>query len=257
MKIPPAGAQPGQPKPSENESGKIGEPRKSEPASDIKRSDRIVTTRKTDKVDLSPRARMIRDAQVDVTRLQVAERAAKKVTGAEKEIRELSDTYRNAVERKQDTRAAESRRALEDRLDRLQSELAKERFDGRKILNGDSIKVRSKDRAESLKTPDADKTLREIKSDLRKRATKTDKSEAFFREVREFADKAGEIRTRMAKEVRETVADVVRESSATKLKDARDAERVLKAAIEARRSDLKQRPPNLKRFEAHAVDLLK
>ena len=79
----------------------------------------------------------------------------------------------------------------------------------------------------------------------------------FFEQTRQFVDKAQETRKNLERDVRDSIADAMKESSASRPRDAADAERMIRRVSRARENaGTTQRPPGMDQIASRAVNLL-
>lgn len=251
MTIPPVGPVPGsqaQPedKANENERPDARRVERTEPQGDSARSERV---------EFSPEAERIRQQQADITRLQIAERAAQAILDDMREIRELAARRAQA----ESENAAEIEQRVSERAESARSRADEARFEDENLLDGREMQFQVGDREETVRTPDASRLIetyiREAREAVRERREVRD-SESNER-LRRFIEEARDARRNQEEDVRRSVEGAMRESSSSRPRDVRDAEQMIRRAGRARNNyGNSQRPPGHDQISGKAVNLL-
>jgi flagellin-like hook-associated protein FlgL len=251
MTIPPIGNIPGSlPGPDE----KITEGNKPEKARQDKEV-RQVPENPREKVEISSDAARIRERQAEITQLQVAERAARAMDDVEQRARE---TVRNANRNNDRTRSEEIAREIDKYAEEMRKAAESAKYNNENLLDGREMNFKVEGREYTLQTVDADKYAQEFvdrmhaASESRARAEKTETPTR----TREFADEAASIRKRLERDVRESIAGAMKESSAAQVRDVADAEKLIRDARASTRNSENHRTTKPASMEGNAVDLL-
>jgi len=252
MTIPPIGqTPPTPPPPDEKPAGTEGSSRQ-----ETRRAERDEARR--ERVEFSPEAERIRNRQREITRLQIAERAATENQRDDREIRAMLTEQAEARRTHDNRRVRQIRERLEERLHQVMRRNNEARFEGERVLDGREMRFSFADGEEVVRTPDAGRDAEEYARQVRQAADgrREAPDEEFASRAREFADRAQAVRTRLEKDVRDSVAGAVKESSNSRPRDAADAERMLREAARARTSRSSERPSGVEQIASRAVNLL-
>ncbi len=210
-----------------------------------------------ERVELSPDAQRIRDRQSEITRLQIAERTA---NAAERDTREIRQIHAKLVQASRDRDSKEvaaQERRLEERLGQLESRKNDARYEDQNLLDGREMKFKVSNREETLRTPDLAKETDEYARQVRNAARdRRETQDDFAQRTRDFVSRAADIRGRLEKDVRDSVAAAVKESSTPRAKDVADAERLIKQAQEASADTERGRSGSVDQISSRAINLL-
>ncbi len=247
MTIPPVGSPVSPASPPDDRAN--GNSRKADPPdnADVDRA----RPRRTENVELSPEASRIRDRQAEITRLQVADRAAdvfrRDALEAQRLSRELSEAAHD--------KSGEARKRLEAHMRETREHRNAARYRDENLFDGREMKVRIEGREETVRMPDSDREFERLDKEVRRASA--EKRPARVREqiddTERFQNRAREVRKRLERDVRESVEGAVRESSTARPRDVQDAERLIRQARANRRED---RPPGMEQISHRAVNLL-
>lgn len=222
-----------------------GNSKQAEPAENSVRSS------ETEKVDLSPGARKIIDRQADVTRLQVADKAA---ANFEKEARAIQQMFaKNQKAGREMSRDAQER--IEEHLRAARTALDNARFSDEKLFDGRELKVRVEERQETVQMPDRAREMSSFETAVRdalKERRQPVKSKIIGK-LDKFRNRLQNLARSLEKETRASIEQAVKESTTTRPRDVADAER---AIMRARVTRLQQRPQSMEKISQRAVDLL-
>jgi hypothetical protein len=252
MTIPPIGQTPPTPPPADDRpAGTEGSNRQ-----ETRRAEQDEAGR--ERVEFSPEAERIRNRQREITRLQIAERTARENQRDDREIRRMLAEQTEARRAHDDQRVRQIRDRLEERLHQVAQRNNEARFEGERVLDGREMRFSFADGEEVVRTPDAERDAQEHARQVREAADgrREAPDEDFGSRMDRFADRAQAVRTRLEKDVRDSIAGAVRESSNSRPRDAADAERMLREAAQARETQSSERPSGVEQIASRAVNLL-
>ena len=253
MTIPPIGSSPLPPSPPDDKKNQVArtENLPPQPATDAAKP-------AAERVELSPDAQRIRDRQNDITRLQIAERTANAAERDAREIRHIQAKLVQASRDRDSSQVAAQERRLEERLGQLESRKNDARYEDQNLLDGREMKFKVSNREETLRTPDlakkTDEYARQVREAARDRRETT--GDDFAQRTRDFVSRAADIRGRLEKDVRDSVAAAVKESSTPRAKDVADAERLIRQTREAGTDTERARPGSVDQISSRAINLL-
>lgn len=216
----------------------------------------VAKTHRTDSVQISREAEIIRVKQSHITNLQIADKSADKIENEISDIEREIANLRNARAKNDRATEQEIESRIEQRLRNLEARNNSERIEQRRTLDGRRTEIEAGGRRETVEFPDADKIVGSFTRNVRDRIQKDIKapSDRSAERIREFRAKSREVRTRLERDVREQIAGAVRESAETRPKDVKEAERKIE---EIRRQSKTSEPKSkIEDISRKAVNLL-
>ncbi len=254
MTIPPIGPSSISPAQPEDKPNSADKPER------IRRSDQPEKAREPqgERVELSAEAKRIRARQAEITRLQVVERTAEAIDREMQEIAELAQRQA-AARRTNDAREVErTRNEMDSRVEAMRERANEARYEEENLLDGRAMRFRVNDQEREVRTPDMVRELERYSREIREvqEGRREAASGDFRARLREFMNEARDARLSLERDVRETVANAVRESSTARPRDAEDAERLIRQARRSQNPGTSQRPPGMDQISSKAVNLL-
>jgi len=251
MPIPPVGNTPGSTPPPDDKLHETRKPAKARPEKEVNEPSKL----QGEKVEISPEAIRIRERQSEITRLQVAERAAGRFIEVEDRAREF---VKRTVEEGNGSRSEEISRQIEKYGEDLKKAAESAKHGGENLLDGREMRFEVDNREITIRTPDARREAERITRETREYATRERDytSERADTSTREFIDKSATIRKQLERDVRNSIAEVVKESSNGDVRDVADAERLISNTRRAGTDSQQQKSNRFESIEGKAIDLL-
>lgn len=257
MTIPPIGPTPPQPVPQEERpNNNNGKQVKNENRPDAARK---ADVENSDRMNISRDVEIVRTRQAEISRLQVAERAASKMQAIAKELGDDSRELRDARNAQDSKREDEIKQRISRRVEELKSQAREATFDNKSVLTGERFKTLIEGKTESVKFPDAFKEIKDVERSVNEPVTPRGevREDRFAENMRKFEANAREIRKKLENDVRNHVANATRESSKSRPKDVQDAERLINEARKNVRPESNQpRDDKASKIASRAVNLL-
>ncbi len=222
-----------------------GNSKQAEPAANSARGS------ETEKVELSPGAQKIIDRQADVTRLQVADKAA---ANFEKEARAVQQMFEEHQKAGREM-SRDSQDRIQEHIREAKNALENAKFGDEQLFDGRELRVRVEEKQETVRMPDRDREMSSFETEVRealKERREPVKSKIVGR-LDKFRNRIQNLVKSLEKETRASIEQAVKESTATRPRDVADAER---AIMRARVTRLQQRPQSMEKISQRAVDLL-
>jgi hypothetical protein len=201
-------------------------------------------------VELSSDARRVRELQARITQLQVTERAAQRIKQQARDVADALDRLEAGARSGDRNRVEQARAQAEEALRNIEAARENATFEGQRVLGDNNDEY---DLGKPQAAREVDRFVASARDAIRDRSSSRD--ERVSREMDRLASAAGRTRERLEKEVRDSVARAVKESTQSKPRDTAEAEKLVRQARE-NRADSDQRPRNIEQISHRAVRLL-
>lgn len=257
MTIPPIGSNAGQIPPQDDKRTDNSQPGKADVNHRVEKP-ASTPAPKAQEVEISGETRAIRVRQAEITSLQIAERTAERIAAGGVKVSQLVITHLDAA-RQHSRDASEIKAQMDRRIRDMESLKGEAKFEGENVLDGRQMQFEVEGRTEKIQTPDVSSGIDNFVKNIRAvvKNNRTPDTADFIRQVQEFTTRSKEVRARLEKDVRESIAGVMRESSVSKVKDAAEAERLIQQVREKQRQTSNPVGNNLNQIEGRAINLLK
>ena len=254
MTIPPIGPQTGSLTPQEEPSNAKAV-RQTRAAPEEPRQAEV--PRNAETVELSQQARQIQERQAEITRMQVIERAAEAIQKEARAIKENSAHLEVARKAGDTAQTEQATRDIEQRLRNIEAQRDAARFQGEQLFSNREVTAGAGGQEQGIGMPQAaaetDRFVQETRDAVsQKRQVQETRVEE---EMSRLQDRSKQVRSQIEKEVRDSIAGAVRESSTSRPRDAAEAERLIRQARESRSQDT-QRATNIDQISSKAINLL-